>query len=104
LFAWGGGFFLLIVGRALIGMGVSACLMAGFQANTLWFSRKRLAGLNGWILAAGGVGAAVSTVPIEWALQRVDWRIPFGMVEEVLSSSITPIEASKRILPLIRTN
>lgn len=26
------------------------------------------------------------------------------MVEEVLRSSITPIEASKRILPLIRTN
>lgn len=77
LFAWGGGFFLLSVGRALIGLGVSACLMAGIQANTLWFSWQRLAGLNGWILAAGGVGAVVSTVPVEWALQRVDWRILF---------------------------
>lgn len=77
LFAWSGGFFLLVLGRALIGLGVSACLMAGFQANTLWFSRQRLAGLNGWILAAGGVGAVVSTVPVEWALQRVDWRILF---------------------------
>ena len=77
LFAWGGDFFWLIIGRALIGLGVSACLMAGFQANTLWFSRQRLAGLNGWILAAGGVGAVVSTVPVEWALQRVDWPILF---------------------------
>ncbi|MFZ4441329.1 MAG: MFS transporter [Syntrophales bacterium] len=77
LFAWGGGFFWLIVGRALIGLGVSACLMAGFQANTLWFTRQRLAGLNGWILAAGGIGAVVSTAPVEWALQRVDWRVLF---------------------------
>lgn len=77
LFAWGGGFFPLIAGRALIGVGVSACLMAGFQANTLWFPLQRLAALNGWILAAGGLGAVVSTMPIEWALQRVDWRILF---------------------------
>ena len=77
LFAWGGSFLLLIAGRALIGLGVSACLMAGIQANALWFSRQRLAGLNGWILAAGGVGAVASTAPVEWALQRVDWRILF---------------------------
>ncbi|MBN2438837.1 MAG: MFS transporter [Deltaproteobacteria bacterium] len=77
LFAWGSGIFQLVVGRALIGLGVSACLMAGFQANAIWFSRQRLAGLNGWILAAGGIGALVSTAPVEWALQRVDWRILF---------------------------
>ena len=79
LFAWGGSPSLLIVGRALIGLGVSACLMAGFQANALWFSLHRLAGLNGWVLAAGGVGAVFSTAPVEWALQWTDWRMLFTL-------------------------
>lgn len=77
LFAWGNSTYLLITGRGLIGLGVSACLMAGFQANALWFSRQRLAGLNGWVLAAGGIGAVFSTAPVEWALQWIDWRMLF---------------------------
>jgi predicted MFS family arabinose efflux permease len=79
MFAWSNGAFLLILGRGLIGLGVSACLMAGFQANLLWFSRHRLAGLNGWILAAGGVGAVFSTAPVEWTLQWIDWRVLFTL-------------------------
>jgi predicted MFS family arabinose efflux permease len=77
IFAWSNGAFLLIVGRGLIGLGVSACLMAGFQANALWFSRHRLAALNGWVLAAGGAGAVFSTAPVAWALQWTDWRMLF---------------------------
>ncbi len=80
LFAWSNGAFLLIVGRGLIGLGVSACLMAGFQANALWFSRHRLAALNGWVLAAGGVGAVFSTTPVEWTLQWIDWRVLFTLL------------------------
>ena len=79
MFAWSNGAFLLIVGRGLIGLGVSACLMAGFQANVLWFARHRLAGLNGWVLAAGGVGAVFSTTPVELALQWIDWRVLFTL-------------------------
>lgn len=77
LFAWSNNTFLLIAGRGLIGLGVSACLMAGFQANALWFSQQRLAGLNGWVLAAGGVGVVFSTAPVEWALHWIDWRMLF---------------------------
>ena len=79
MFAWSNDTFLLITGRGLIGLGVSACLMAGFQANTLWFSPQRLAGLNGWILAAGGVGVVFSTTPVEWALHWIDWRVLFTL-------------------------
>ncbi|MEW6335188.1 MAG: MFS transporter [Thermodesulfobacteriota bacterium] len=77
LFAWSDSTSLLIAGRALIGLGVSACLMAGFQANALWFARHRLAGMNGWILAAGGIGVVFSTAPVEWALRWIDWRALF---------------------------
>ncbi len=64
----------LIVGRGLIGLGVSACLMASFKAFVLWFPVMRLPAINGWILAAGGLGALVATAPVEAALQVTGWR------------------------------
>jgi MFS family permease len=64
----------LAVGRALIGLGVSACLMAAFTAFVLWFPRQRLPGINGLQLAAGGLGAVTATAPVQAALQVTDWR------------------------------
>lgn len=64
----------LIIGRGLIGLGVSACLMASFKAFVLWFPAERLPVANGWVLAAGGLGALVATAPVEFALRLLDWR------------------------------
>ncbi|HAS50954.1 MAG TPA: MFS transporter [Gammaproteobacteria bacterium] len=64
----------LIIGRALIGLGVSACLMASFKAFVVWFPASRLPAVNGWVLAAGGLGALVATAPVEAALKLMDWR------------------------------
>lgn len=74
LFAVGHGATELLVGRALIGLGVSACLMASFKAFVLWFPAERLSVVNGWVLAAGGLGALVATAPVEMALKLTDWR------------------------------
>jgi MFS family permease len=64
----------LLLGRALIGFGVSACLMAPFKAYTTWFPRERLPQVNGFQMAAGGLGALTATAPVEMALQVTDWR------------------------------
>ena len=64
----------LVLGRALIGLGVSACLMASIKAFVQWFPLSRLATLNGWLLAAGGLGAIVASAPVEAALTFTDWR------------------------------
>jgi sugar phosphate permease len=64
----------LILGRCLIGFGVSACLMASFKAFTLWFPRERLPLVNGCIMAAGGLGALSATAPVEALLGLTDWR------------------------------
>lgn len=64
----------LITGRALIGFGVSACLMAAFKAYTLWFPRDKWPLVNGFQMAAGGFGALAATSPIEATLQFTDWR------------------------------
>lgn len=64
----------LITGRALIGFGVSACLMAAFKAYTLWFSKEKWPLINGFQMAAGGLGALAATSPVEAALQFTNWR------------------------------
>ncbi len=61
-------------GRALIGLGVSACLMASFKAFSLWFPAERQASLNAAVMAAGGLGALTATTPIGWALPLLGWR------------------------------
>ena len=67
----------LAIGRALIGFGVSSCLMASFKANTLFWPPERLAVANGFILAFGGLGATVATLPVEYLLKVLDWRTMF---------------------------
>ncbi|MBC8259674.1 MAG: MFS transporter [SAR324 cluster bacterium] len=64
----------LIVGRLLIGLGVSACLMAAFKAYVLWFSNQRLPLINGLQMVAGGLGALGATTPLQEALSFTDWR------------------------------
>jgi len=64
----------LVIGRALIGFGVSACLMAAFKAYVIWFRRQQLPLINGFQMAAGGFGALTATAPVEAALGVTDWR------------------------------
>lgn len=78
----------LSLARSLIGLGVSACLMASIKAFVLWFPMSRLASLNGWLLAAGGVGAMTATAPVEAALAFTDWRGVFlGISAATLAAS-----------------
>ncbi len=65
---------LLILGRALIGLGVAGGLMASFKAITLWFPEARWPLVNGCFLAMGGLGAMSATAPVEALLQVTDWR------------------------------
>jgi predicted MFS family arabinose efflux permease len=64
----------LMIGRALIGLGVSACLMAAFKAFTLWLPPERLPLANGIQMVSGGIGALAATTPVELSLQITDWR------------------------------
>jgi len=70
----------LTVARAVIGAGVCACLMAPLKAIAAWYPPDRQASYSGWIMVAGGVGALVSTVPVELALRVTHWRVVFGVL------------------------
>ncbi|MEY2631747.1 MAG: hypothetical protein RIR00_401 [Pseudomonadota bacterium] len=74
LYAQADGLTQLAIGRGLVGLGVSACLMASFKAFSLWFPPERQASLTGWIMASGGLGALAAATPMEMALQLTSWR------------------------------
>jgi MFS family permease len=67
----------MIVARALIGLGVSGCLMSSLKVFTLWFPMNRLATLNGWLLSCGGLGALSASKPAEALLRITDWHSVF---------------------------
>ncbi len=73
-------FVMLSLGRALIGLGVSGCLMGAIKAFTLWFPLSRLATLNGLYLAIGGLGGLSATAPAEAFLGPFGWRALFTVL------------------------
>ena len=67
----------LVLARALIGLGVSGCLMSSFSAFALWYPPERLATMNGIAFASGMLGAITVTVPLEVVLRALSWREVF---------------------------
>ena len=90
VFANAGSLTGLVIGRGLIGFGVSACLMAAFKAFVIWFPEQQLPRINGFQMAAGGLGALAATAPVELALTITDWRGVFTLLA-VLSAMVAAI-------------
>lgn len=78
IFAMAHSFVWLWVGRALIGVGVSACLMAAVKAYSMYFRPHMQASLSSWMLVAGSLGAMTVTTPVEALLPTLGWRGVFG--------------------------
>ncbi len=104
MFASSGNRYDLLAGRALIGLGVSACLMASFKAFVVWFPSPKLPAVNGWIMAAGGLGALTATAPIERLSELVGWRglfLGLGVVTLIVAAAVFLIvpERSRQASP-----
>jgi predicted MFS family arabinose efflux permease len=69
-----------IAARALIGLGVSACLMASLTAFVLWYPPERISTMNGIAFSAGAIGAMTVTVPLELLLRAWGWREAFMLI------------------------
>ena len=88
LFALGDGMPQLTVARALIGLGVSACLMASFKSFSLWFPIERQASLNAAIMAAGGLGALAALTLLVAALIFATPEKPGGAQRDTLAQQL----------------
>jgi predicted MFS family arabinose efflux permease len=69
-----------IAARALIGLGVSACLMAALTAFVLWYPPERISTMTGVAFSAGALGAMTVTVPLELLLRAWGWREAFMLI------------------------
>ncbi len=70
----------LLIGRAMIGLGVAAALMAGLKAIVVWFPRDRVAFVNGGMIMLGSLGAVTATAPTDWLLNWIGWRSLFEVL------------------------
>ena len=70
----------LLLGRILIGMGVSACLMAPLSGFRRWLGAPSLLRANSWMLMSGSLGMLASTLPVQWLLPLVGWRALFWVL------------------------
>ncbi|HEU4381503.1 MAG TPA: MFS transporter [Hyphomicrobiaceae bacterium] len=74
IFALADGLAGLVIGRALLALGVALALMAAFKAVVLWFPAGRVAAANSWVVMLGALGAVTATVPAEMMLTTTGWR------------------------------
>jgi MFS family permease len=73
-FAW------LLAARVLIGMGVSACLMAPLTGFRRWLDGTALVRANSWMLMTGSLGMLASTLPVQWLMPITGWRPLFWLL------------------------
>ena len=79
LFAVSDHFWMLLLGRALIGLGVASAMTAGLKALVLWFPGDRVPLLNGLMVMLGALGAVTATLPADLLLDWIGWRELFGL-------------------------
>jgi predicted MFS family arabinose efflux permease len=78
----------LIAGRFLFGVGVSACLMAPYTGFRAWFRGPLNARLSSWMLTSGSLGMICSSLPVQWALPFMGWRLVFWVAFALVACAV----------------
>lgn len=74
IFAAAPGFAGMAAARIVLGVGISAGLMAVIKAHADWFERGRVAYMTGIATAIGALGSALTTSPVQALLPALGWR------------------------------
>ena len=78
----------LFISRILIGIGVSACLMAPLTGYRIWFAENLQQRANSWMLMIASLGFVSSTLPVQLLLPSFGWRSIFGGIAILILGSI----------------
>ena len=78
----------LLISRILIGVGVSACLMAPLTGYRIWFAENQQQRANSWMLMIASLGFLSSTLPVQLLLPSFGWRWIFGGIAGLILVSI----------------
>jgi predicted MFS family arabinose efflux permease len=86
--------FGLTLARGVIGVGVSACLMAPMTSFRRRFSAVAQMRANSWMLMAGSMGMVASTLPVQWLLPHLGWRGLFGLTALLIAAAMMLIASN----------
>ena len=81
----------LLAARVLVGMGVSACLMAPLTGYRRWFDASALLRANSWMLMTGSLGMLASTLPVQWLMPLLGWRPMFWILAVMILATMGAI-------------
>lgn len=70
----------LAVARIVLGVGISAALMAILKANSQWFAPVQVANMTGIAMVVGTLGSVITTAPAQAALPLIGWRGAFWLL------------------------
>ncbi|MGA1874094.1 MAG: MFS transporter [bacterium] len=80
MLGWSPSVFWAILGRTLVGLGVSMLFVPTMKVLAVWFRKNEFAGMAGILVAMGGLGSITATSPLAWLSRAVGWRYSFIMV------------------------
>ncbi len=89
LFARGDSLTALVVGRALLGVGMACNLMGTLKLITLWFGPLRFATLSALVISVGTAGNLAASTPLVVMVDALGWRgtfMAFAAVNLVLAA------------------
>jgi len=78
-----------LVGRTLIGLGVSVVFISMLKIIAVWFEDHRFASVVGLSMLLGNFGSVLAGAPLSWLAQSVGWRgvfVGIGVVSLALGA------------------
>jgi MFS family permease len=73
-FSFANSFVWLLASRVIMGMGVSACLMAPLTGYRRWYAPATVLRANSLMLMTASLGMLSSTLPVQWLMPHFGWR------------------------------
>ena len=90
-FALAAGFAGMTAARVLIGMGVSACLMAPMTFFRNHFPPQTQVRTASWMMMTGSFGMVASTLPVQWLMPQLGWRGIFWLVAASFATAMAAV-------------
>lgn len=84
-------FVWLLASRVIMGMGVSACLMAPLTGYRRWYEPATVLRANSLMLMTASLGMLSSTLPVQWLMPHFGWRPLFWVLAVMALLSMVAI-------------
>ena len=69
-----------VIGRVLVGIGVSTVFVCNFKILSEWFTPRQFLVMGSVFMVMGGLGAAFSSAPLGWVSDLIGWRMTLTLV------------------------